>query len=323
MVWEMMAANLLDIPVLCFFLGMAAVFCKSPLHFPSGVHDFFAVYLLFALGLKGGVQLSRMPLSVMLWPAIGTLAIAVITPLHSFVFARFFGRMERHQAAALAAHYGSVSVVTFMAAQHYTEMLGLGSHPMMTVLTVLLEVPAIIIALALAQPSDGTGNLGPAVAKVLRSKSVVLLLGGVLVGYLGGAESFQKVKMFFQEPFYGFLSFFLLEMGVIAAERLSDLRRFGRFIVIFGTVVPMLHGALGVCVGWLVGMDIGSTVVLAALAASASYIAAPAAVRMVLPHLSPTMYLASSLGVTFPFNIAIGLGLYHALALRIFSYGSY
>ena len=216
-------------------------------------------------------------------------------------------------AAALAAHYGSVSAVTFLAALTFVQAVGDAAPGFMPTLVALLEVPGIVVALLLAKRREG--RLGEALHEVLTGKSVVLLLGGLLVGLLSGEEGMKKVEAFFVEPFQGALTLFLLDLGMVAASRLSVLRQVGLRLVLFGVGLALFHGALGVYLGLLVGLGVGGAAVLGAMAASASYIAAPAAVRIALPEANPSLYLTASLAVTFPFNLVLGIPLYRALAV--------
>jgi hypothetical protein len=177
-----------------------------------------------------------------------------------------------------------------------------------------LEVPAIVIALLIARRNLGGGSLGEAVREILAGKSILLLVGGSLIGYLSGPDGLKQVAPVFVDPFRGVLVLFLLELGMVAAKRLRDLRKVGVFLIGFGIVMPLVHGALGVWLGSLAGMSVGGAMVLGTMAASASYIAAPAAVRIALPQANPSYYLTASLGITFPFNLTLGIPLYFALS---------
>ena len=310
---ELLRLNLLSPMVLAYFLGVAARLLKSDLAFPEALYTALSIYLLFAIGFKGGVELSHTPLAVVLLPALLTLALGLFRHFPAYLLARRFLRVGREDAAALAAHYGSVSAVTFLAALTFVQAVGDAAPGFMPTLVALLEVPGIVVALLLAKRREG--RLGEALHEVLTGKSVVLLLGGLLVGLLSGEEGMKKVEAFFVEPFQGALTLFLLDLGMVAASRLSVLRQVGLRLVLFGVGLALFHGALGVYLGLLVGLGVGGAAVLGAMAASASYIAAPAAVRIALPEANPSLYLTASLAVTFPFNLVLGIPLYRALAV--------
>ncbi|HKK70354.1 MAG TPA: sodium-dependent bicarbonate transport family permease [Candidatus Krumholzibacteria bacterium] len=315
---DLLLANLLSPVVLAFALGVLARVVRSDLEFPAPLYDALSIYLLLAIGLKGGAELSVTPLLEFAAPAGLTLALGVVTPLIAYGILRKLGRFDRTNAAAVAAHYGSVSAVTFIAATAFAQRAGLAPEGFMPALVALLEVPAIVVALMIAHVRSGAaGTWGEALHEIMAGRSVVLLLGGLAIGWLAGKEGIAPVAPFFVEGFQGALTLFLLEMGMAAAARLRDLRRVGVFLVIFGVVLPILHGALAIWLGGLVGLSPGGSAVFGAMVSSASYIAAPAAVRIALPQASPTLYLTASLGITFPFNLTLGIPLYYDLAIRL------
>lgn len=311
-VLELMRLNLLSPMVLAFFLGAAARLLDSDLSFPEALYTALSIYLLFAIGLKGGVELSKTPLALIVGPALATLLLSVVRPVSSYFLARRFLKVDRVEAAALAAHYGSVSAVTFLAALGFVRAAGDLAEGFLPTLVALLEVPGIVLALLMARRRGGAPR--EAVREVLTGKSVVLLVGGLLVGALSGEEGMKKVEAFFVAPFQGALTLFLMDLGMVAAARLHSLRQTGLRLVPYGVGLALVHGVVGVYVGRLAGLSVGGATVLGAMSASASYIAAPAAVRISLPEANPTLYLAASLTVTFPFNLILGIPLYHALA---------
>ena len=323
---DALAQNLLSPLVLAFALGVVASYLKSDLRLPDALYASLSIYLLFAIGLKGGVALSKTPISEVALPALGTLVLGVVTPLTAFAVLRRL-RFDRADAGALAAHYGSVSAVTFLAAIAYVTVAGYTPEGFMPTLVALLEVPAIVVGLLLATArgagakadasADAAGRAPWRVAlhDVLTGRSIVLLVGGLVVGTLAGERGMAPVAPFFVAGFQGALTLFLLEMGIVAAARLRDLKAVGGRLVGFAIALPIVHGALGVAVGQACGLGIGGRAVLGAMVSRASYIAAPAAVRMALPEASPTLYLTAALGITFPFNLALGLPLYLAMAV--------
>ena len=312
---DLLLTNLLSPVVLAFALGVFARLVRSDLEYPPPLYEALSIYLLLAIGLKGGAELSATPFSRFVGPALVTLLMGVVTPVIAYNVLRRLGRFDRNNAAALAAHYGSVSAVTFIAATTFAQSAGYAPEGFMPALVALLEVPAIVVALMIAQVrSGGAGSWSEALREILAGRSVVLLIGGLLIGLLAGKSGMEQVEPFFVDGFKGALTLFLLDMGMAAAARLRDLRRVGGFLVGFGVILPVIHGALAVWFGQLAGLGVGGCAVFAAMVSSASYIAAPAAVRIALPQASPTLYLTASLGITFPFNLTLGIPLYFALA---------
>ncbi|MFM8980942.1 MAG: sodium-dependent bicarbonate transport family permease [Planctomycetia bacterium] len=311
----LLLGNLLSPVTLAFLLGLLAVLVRSDLRFPEAATSMLSTYLLLAIGLKGGSALAGAPLVELLLPALATLALGVVTPLTSYAVLRRVGRLSRTDAAAIAAHYGSVSAVTFLAALAYVDALGWRVEGIFPGLVALLEVPAILVALALARRGERPAQGGPSVVgHVLSGKSVLLLLGGMGIGLACGSEGLARLKPFFVDPFQGVLMLFLLDLGLVAGQHLRHLRTAGPFLCVFALLAPIAHGALGVLAGSWAGLSVGGCAVLGAMTASASYIAAPAAVRMALPEANPAYYLTTALGITFPFNLTLGIPLYVELA---------
>ena len=338
--FQMFQSNICSPMVLAFAFGIVCRLIKSEMAIPRDLYTSLSIYLLFALGLKGGVELSHSQWQQLLLPAVVTIALGVITPISSFLSLRYLGRFSIADAAGIAAHYGSVSAVTFIAAEKFVlANLGEGSvAPFMPTLLTLLEIPGIQIALAIGvlglakskrdkdsasgtQAVDAVGpSLGAVWHELLTARSMVLLVGGMVIGFIIGYEGYASVKPFFDKGewmFKGALTLFLLEMGLVAGSRLADLKHAGAFLIAFGIAAPIAHGALGVYLGSFAGLDAGSCTVLGSMAASASYIAAPPAVRMTLPEANPTFYLTAALAITFPFNLLVGIPLYFRMALAM------
>jgi hypothetical protein len=338
---EVLRANLCSPLTLAFALGMVARVMKSELTLPKDLYLGLSIYLLFALGLKGGVELSESTFQAVAGPAFAALLLGAITPLTSYAVLRRFGRFGIADAAGIAAHYGSVSAVTFIAAQQFTQAMGAPAEGFMPTLLTLLESPGIHIALAIgalglsrtatavpaagADPIEAAGGaavaampaprpFGSVMHEVLTARSMILLVGGLVVGFVIGEHGYAPVKPFYEGLFKGALTLFLLEMGITAGSRLGDLRRAGPFLLGFGMVMPVLHGILGVILGAWAGLSLGGCTVLGTMAASASYIAAPPAVRMTLPEANPTYYLTAALVITFPFNLVLGIPIYYEAA---------
>jgi uncharacterized protein len=315
---DLLRLNLLSPMVLAFVLGGVAALIRSDLKLPDALTSSISIYLLLAIGLKGGAELAETSLAQLWAPVLATLFLGLAVPIWCYGLLRGLANFSVADAAAIAAHYGSVSAVTFAATQTFLEVQQIPVEGFMPALVAILEVPAIVVALLIARTSMHSGSWHTALHELLTSKSVVLLLGGLLIGYLAGKPGLEQVAPVFVAPFKGVLTLFLLELGMVAAQRLRALREGGLFLVAFGVIMPILHGALGIWLGWLSGLSLGGALTLGVLAASASYIAAPAAVRVALPQANPGYYLTAALGVTFPFNLAIGIPLYYALATLLY-----
>lgn len=312
-----MAYTLLDPTILCFLVGIASGLVKNNLKLPKSSYEFVSLYLLLAIGFKGGVQLSKTEMSAFLPALSGTIAIGIIVPLVAFFFVRLSKKITRADAGSIAAHYGSVSAVTYATAITYAETFGVDYEPFITTLMVVLEVPAICMGIFLAKGGfkafDSWQRL---VRDVLFGKSIFLLGGGLLIGYISGPEKMSPLDPLFVDLFKGFLALFLLEMGVIVSQQLSELKRNGVFLVVFGICMPLISGVIGLVISAMVGLSVGGAFLLAILSASGSYIAAPSAMRIAVPEANPSLSLTASLGITFPFNITIGIPLFYQLAVK-------
>ncbi len=315
-----MFTSVLSPMVLAFLLGIIASRLKSDLKFPDSLYQSLTIYLLVAIGLKGGYKLSLASVDEVIQPAIVAISLCCAIPLWTYWFMRNVGRFDVHNAAALAAHYGSVSAVTFSAALAFHETLQISFEGFMPSMLAMMEIPAILIAISLARLNAPRGDGQEQVSikeiarELLAGKSSLLLIGFVIIGLLVGKEGWEQVSPLFDMPFKGVLTLFLLEAGLVAGRKLSDLKKGGILLIGFGIVFPILHAALGITLGHLAGLSLGGATILGVLAASASYIAAPAACRVALPEANPSYYLTAALAITFPFNIIIGIPLYHQIA---------
>lgn len=299
---------------LFFALGLAAGALKVDLRFPKDLHDGLSLYLLLALGLKGGQSLAQSPAQVAA-PATAALVLALVLPLLAFAWLRAW-RFKRPDAAALAAHYGSVSVATFAVAQAHLKGLGLPFEAGLTFCLVLMEGPALGIGVWLAKGNKARETAHLLLHEVLLSKPIVLLLSGLAIGAFSPADRLAGLTPFFDGLFKGLLALFLLEMGVSASVHLAGLKAQGLRLAAFGVLFPLVAAVLGLALAAVAGLSPGGAALMAALAASASYIAAPAAMRTTVPEASPALYLTAALGVTFPFNVLFGIPLYTTLAQR-------
>lgn len=302
-------------PVVGFFmLGLLAGLLRSDLKLSSGLSDTLSIYLLIGIGLKGGIELANATVSQLVLPIIVAVLMSVGTPLLAFPILRRFGHLARADAASIAAHYGSVSVVTFAVGVSYLARAGVEYEGYMSVFLVFLEFPALIIGVLLAKGVSRNTQWRLLAHEVLAGKAIVLLVGALLIGWVWGAEGNSALNKFYGDMFKGFLSLFLLGMGVLTASRLDDLKRAGPFLIGFGILLPVVSAVGGVLIGWFMGLSLGGATLLSVLYASASYIAAPAAMRIAIPEANPALSLGASLGVTFPFNVLVGIPLYHEMA---------
>jgi len=307
--------NLLDPTILCFIVGLVAGLVKSDLKLPKSSYEFVSLYLLLAIGLKGGVQLSKTEIGEFLPAFWITMAIGVIIPVIAFYFLKLSNKIDRPNAGSIAAHYGSVSAVTFATALTFIESQNQSYEPYMMTLMVVLEIPALCVGIYLAKGGfSRVGSKSKLVQDILFGKSIFLLGGGLLIGYVVGAEKMQPLNPLFVDLFKGFLALFLLEMGVITSQQMGHLKQTGLFLLFFAIVMPLISGAIGLFLAHLIGLTLGGQFLFTMLAASASYIAAPSAMKIAVPEANPTLSLTASLAITFPFNITIGIPLFYYLA---------
>jgi hypothetical protein len=316
---ETVAATLSSPVILFFVLGLGAAFARSDLSIPEALAKGLSIYLMIAIGLKGGIEVSKSGFTTeLLLAAAAGIGLSFALPFVAFQLLTRIARLDRINAAAVSAHYGSVSVVTFVTAVEILGRQGLGPAGYMVAVLALMETPAIISGLLLAR---GGGNGAKTAAgggglwhEVLLNASVVLLIGSFLIGFLAGPSGAAPIMPVFEGLFRGLLCLFLLDMGLVAGRRLIETRSLTARAAAMAIVLPLLNGTLGTLIGAAIGLDAGSTAALGILAASASYIAVPAAMRLALPQADPGLYLSMSLGVTFPFNIIAGIPLFALLA---------
>ncbi len=324
---DMSALSSLLTPAVMFFaLGAGAQVLRSDLKFPPELVKALSIYLLVGIGLHGGAELAHASLGTAVQAVLAALVLGVALPLVAYAILVKLGRLGKLDAAAIAAHYGSVSAGTFLAASAYLLARDVPYEGYPVIMLAIMETPAIIIGLVLAQAArhdyaggsaKGAGLLNM-LAGAARHGSIVLLLGSMLIGALAAPKALAAIMPFYETIFLGALCLYLLELGMVAAQRLGEFRRMGWFLGAFGIFMPLIGGACGLAVGhyWL-GFGAGGTTLVAVLGASASYIAVPPAMRMAIPEANPSFYLTLSLGITFPFNVVIGIPLYHAIAERL------
>ena len=305
---------MIDVVVFFFLLGVFARLVRSDLRLPEALYETLSIYLLLAIGLKGGIELSKQPL-VALLPQIGaTMALGLAIPFVLYPVLRGL-RLSGPDAASVAAHYGSVSVVTFAVASAALMREGIPFESHASLWVAVMEAPGIISGILLARLSRLREVKWATLAhEVAFGKSVLLLVGGLFIGAISGEAGTAPIQAVFVEPFKGVLALFLLELGLVAGGRLAEVRRFGFVVIGVGLVVPPVLSLAGAGVGLMLGLSTGGVALLATLAASASYIAAPTAMRIAVPEANAGLSITAALGVSFPFNILVGIPLYIAMA---------
>ncbi|WP_299672213.1 sodium-dependent bicarbonate transport family permease [uncultured Roseobacter sp.] len=311
------ATNLLSPIILSFALGVAAALARSDLSVPEAAAKALSIYLLFAIGFKGGVSVSAHGIDAKLgFTLVAGVALSAALPLIAFALLQVMTRLSRLDAAAVAAHYGSISIVTFVAATSVLESSGIASEGYMVAVAAAMEAPAILSALWLiSRGGDGQRMDSTLWREILLNGSIVLLVGSFFIGWATGEEGLNEISSFIAAPFKGVLCLFLLDMGLVAGRGLrerSDVLRPG--VLAFGILMPVIGSLCGLGAGLLLGLSAGGVALMMVLSASASYIAVPAAMRVALPEANPSIYLTLSLGVTFPFNLTLGIPLYVAVA---------
>ncbi|EFO33419.1 membrane protein [Roseibium sp. TrichSKD4] len=318
------ADNLLSPIILFFVLGLLASFLRSDLSIPEAVAKGMSIYLLFAIGYKGGVSVSDHGIDQTL---LSTLVMGIVLsfalPLIAFGLLQVMTKLSRTDAAAVAGHYGSISIVTFVAATSVLQSQGIASEGYMVAIAAAMEAPAILSALWLvsrgSKPSaEETEEREGLLREILLNGSIVMLVGSFLIGFITGKDGLAEIESFIVSPFKGVLCLFLLDMGLVAGRGLRSSRGVLTVgLISFGVLMPVVGSLLGLLASMLVGLSLGGTVLMMTLSASASYIAVPAAMRVALPEANPSVYLTMSLGVTFPFNLTLGIPLYLTLATLI------
>jgi len=314
-------ASLTSPMVLAFALGIVATLLKSDLKFPEGMYMGLTIYLLFAIGLKGGVKLTSVSLADFYKPCIAAIAMCVTIPLVAYFILQKLGKIDKLNAAAIAAHFGSVSAVTFSEGTSFLDLIQISYEGYMPAILAIMEIPAIIIAIYLAKKAmpQTQSNMGKVMHELFTNKGTILLLGGIFIGLTTGKKGFEQVAPFYDGLFRGILCLFLLEVGLVAGRRLYDLKKVGFFLFAFSIIMPVIHATVGIYLGHWAGLSMGGATIFGLLCASASYIAAPAAVRIAIPEANPTLYLTGSLAIAFPFNVTIGLPLYLTIAKNLYA----
>jgi len=314
--WSIAEANLTSVSVLAFIFGFIASRTKSNLKLPDSIYQFISIYLLFGIGLKGGHSLKSVGLTEILTPGLATLACGVVIPALAFFLLRLIRTLSDIDRGSLAAHYGSTSLVTFSAALLFMESNSIFVEGYAPALLTLLEIPGLIVGIFLASSSVSHPDVkwGTTMKEVVLGKTVLILLGGMFIGFLTSQSGYEKVQPFFIDLLSGFLALFLLHLGYSAGCNFHEVKTVGLKLGIFAVIFPLIGGLIGVAAASAIGLSIGGATVLGVLCASASYIAAPAAVSIALPQANLSVALSASVGITFPFNLIVGIPLYYKFA---------
>lgn len=321
---DIILQNMLNPPVLFFFLGMIAVFVKSELTIPQPLPKLFSLYLLIAIGLHGGYELSKSGFNLYIFKALSlAVFMSLLVPLYSFFILK--RKIDVYNAIAIAATFGSISAVTFITGITYLDTIGVEYGGFMVASMTLMESPAIVIGLVFAalfakdpqaDPDEKT-DWGEILREAFLNPSVFLLVGALFIGIVTGEKGWTAMDPLFGVLFKGFLAFFLLDMGLVAARKIHELKKVGFFLIAFALIMPVVNASVAVGLAYFFELEKGDAFLLALLSASASYIAVPAAMRLSVPQANPGIYLPLSLAVTFPFNISLGIPLYYYMITTI------
>ena len=307
--------NLTSVSVLVFILGFIAARFKSDIRIPDPVYQIISVYLLFGIGLKGGVSLRHSTVTGLAKPVIATLILGCLIPALAFFVLKFIKSLSEIDRGAIAAHYGSTSLVTFTAALVFLDNAKIEYEGFATALLTIMEIPGIIIGIFLAtRHLNRQLSWSISLKEIVLGKTIILLVGGLVVGAISGDAGYARVEPFFVNLLPGILALFLMHLGYLAGQRIHVIKETGAGLFAFAIFFPLIAGSLGVVGGYIAGLSVGGATVLGVLSASASYIAAPAAVGIALPEANPSLSITSSLGITFPFNLTVGIPLFYTLA---------
>lgn len=313
--WDLALSNLVSVGVLAFVFGFIAARVKSDVRVPEQIYQFLSIYLLFGIGLKGGHSLKSVSFEEVVTPAVTTVIVGALIPVLAFITLRLIRALSVVDRGSIAAHYGSTSLVTFSAALLFLESNSIFVEGFAPALLTLMEIPGLIVGIYLGSRTPGSEvKWSETLKEVLLGKTVLLLFGGLFIGAVSSNEGYEKVSPFFIGLLSGLLVLFLLHLGYLAGFNFSEVRKVGKPLIVFGLVFPLVVGITGVAIGGAIGLSIGGATILGVLCASASYIAAPAAVGVALPKANATLALMSSIGVTFPFNLIVGIPVYFKVA---------
>jgi len=316
--WELALDNLTSVSVLVFALGFLAARFKSDIRIPEPVYQIISVYLLFGIGLKGGVALNNSDLGEAIPPLLMTIALGSIIPILAFIALKSIRNLNSVDRGAISAHYGSTSLVTFSATLVFLENAKVSYEGFATTLLTAMEIPGIIVGIFLAtRQLSAQVPWRESLREIILGKTVILLVGGLVIGAISGDAGYERVTPFFVDLLPGILALFLMHLGYLAGAKAHAIREVGSGLAIFAIIFPIFAGTFGVIGGSLVGLSVGGATVLGVLCASASYIAAPAAVQIALPEANPSLSITASLAITFPFNLIVGIPLIKSIAVLL------
>lgn len=312
--------NLTNPALLFFVLGIVSVKLKSDLEIPPNSSKFISLYLLFSIGFKGGQELAHSHFTAeILWTVIFGITIASLIPIYTFFILK--KKLNTEDAGAIAASYGSVSAVTFVTGISFLEIQKISSSGHMVAVMALMEAPAIIIGVVLIKKFSEKNKIQTKMSSLIghsfTNGSVLLILGSLIIGYLASNKQAEGIKPFTTDLFKGFLAIFLLDMGIVSGKKLSDFFKNGWFTTLFAILIPLVNGCIVASLSGIITPEIGNRFMLAVLAASASYIAVPAAMKIAVPNANPGLFLPMALAVTFPFNITIGMPIYLGIIMCV------
>ena len=325
MFFELISTNLISPPILFFILGIGAGFIKSDLNIPTSISRYLAIYLMMSIGFKGGVVIANEPhfsFSIFSLLLAGVLA-SFIMPFVAYFLLQKTTRLDKVTSAAIAAHYGSISLVTFVTATSFLKKLQIDYDGYIVAVLALMEAPAILSGLYIAhRAAPKTLEYGKKVnsklaREIFTNGAILLLFGSFIIGLITGQNGYDQLEGFLITPFYGILTLFLLDMGIVVSKQMHDVPKLEFKVLLFAIYMPMVGGSLGIFISYLLNLSIGTGLLFSVLLASASYIAVPAAMRLALPEAKTAIYLPLSLAITFPFNIILGIPLYHAVCEKL------
>ncbi|MFQ5440938.1 MAG: sodium-dependent bicarbonate transport family permease [Nitrosopumilaceae archaeon] len=344
---ELIQSNLLTPIVLFFIFGIIAARIKSDLKIPDAISEFLPIYLLAAIGLHGGIEMRNTGFETMFVPMIVAIALSLLFTLNHYQILRHLGKFNLFDSYALASTYGAVGAVTFSVGLSFLKNQGVTSEGYLAAILAVLEPVAFILAIFLTNMavskqlrtkkkslgnieesdlemglSETKTNLKQVLHESLTGKAIVILLGSIIIGYMIGEEGFSSISIVFDELFTGAIVIFLIEMGIIAGQRLDDIKKVGVFLIAFSIIMPTFNGIIGVLVATALGLSLGGAVMFGLLLASASFIAAPAVLRHAIPQAKPSLYITSALGITFPYNIIVLLPIMFLVSSIVHNEGS-
>ncbi|MDH3277628.1 MAG: sodium-dependent bicarbonate transport family permease [Nitrosopumilus sp.] len=340
-------SNLLTPIVLFFIFGIIAARIKSDLKIPDAISEFLPIYLLAAIGLHGGIEMRNTGFETMLVPMLVAIGLSLLFTLNHYQILRHLGKFNLFDSYALASTYGAVGAVTFSVGLSFLKTQGVTSEGFLAAILAVLEPVAFILAIFLTNMavskqmktkkesigdiveselsmglSETKTNLKQVLHESITGKAIVILLGSIFIGYLIGEEGFSSISIVFDELFTGAIVIFLIEMGIIAGQRLEDIKKVGVFLIAFSIIMPTFNGIIGVLVATVMGLSLGGSVMFGLLLASASFIAAPAVLRHAIPQAKPSLYITSALGITFPYNIIVLLPIMYLISSIVHNEGS-